>query len=75
MCFGGIGIQLSKDSILFNRAFVIQYRWTALLWSCDGGHSDVVKYLVEHGADVNAEDVSILSEVISVRINSIHIIV
>ncbi len=37
---------------------VVQYGWTALLWTCDSGNSDMVDYLLEHGADANVCDVS-----------------
>lgn len=29
---------------------------TMLMWACDRGHLDVIKYLIEHGADVNKRD-------------------
>ena len=29
-----------------------------MMWACDNSHADVVDYLLEHGADVNMEDVS-----------------
>jgi acyl-CoA-binding domain-containing protein 6 len=31
--------------------------WTPLHWACDGGHVDVVRVLVERGANVDAADV------------------
>lgn len=39
--------------------FTEQYGWTALLWACDNKQADVaiVDNLLDHGADVNAEDV------------------
>ena len=36
-----------------------QYGWTALLWACDNSHADVVDYLLQHGPDVDAQDVSL----------------
>ena len=34
----------------------LQDGWTALLWSAKEGHMDVVKELLERGADVAATD-------------------
>ena len=34
----------------------MQNRWTALHWASENGHLDVVKFLVEQGADTNATD-------------------
>ena len=34
-----------------------QYGWTALLWACDNSHADVVDFLLQHGADIDAQDV------------------
>jgi outer membrane protein assembly factor BamB len=33
-----------------------KYGATALSFACDKGHLDVARYLIEHGADVNAKD-------------------
>ena len=35
----------------------MQYRWTALLWACDKSDANMVGYLLERGADVDAQDV------------------
>ncbi len=35
------------------------FGWTAFLWACMKGHSEIVDKLIEHGADINFEDVSI----------------
>lgn len=34
-----------------------QYGWTALLYACDESLDDVVDYLLDTGADINAADV------------------
>jgi ankyrin repeat protein len=36
--------------------FVSQEDRTALIWAAVNGHTDVVKALIEKGADVNAEE-------------------
>lgn len=36
---------------------ILQYGWTPLLWACERGHSEVVDYLLEHGAEVDIKDV------------------
>ena len=36
--------------------------WTALHWACKEGHSEIVDKLIDHGADVNAEDVSFVTQ-------------
>ena len=33
-----------------------QYGWTALMVSASDGHTDTVKALVQHGADINIQD-------------------
>ena len=33
-----------------------KYNATALAYSCDKGHVDIVRYLLEHGAEVNTTD-------------------
>ena len=33
-----------------------QIGWTPLHWASEGGHVDAMRFLVEHGGDVNASD-------------------
>jgi len=35
-----------------------QHGWTPLLWACEKGHKHIVDYLLDHGANVDVEDVS-----------------
>jgi hypothetical protein len=39
--------------ILFNHGRTHQNGWTPLIWAADKGHTEVVKMLLEHGADAN----------------------
>lgn len=38
------------------RAFVLQLDRTPVFWACRGGHLDILKQLLNHGAQVNARD-------------------
>ncbi len=46
---------LDKDPALVNKKW--EYGWTALHRACMFGHTDVVRLLIERGANVNAKDV------------------
>lgn len=37
-------------------AFVLQLDRTPVFWACRGGHLDILKQLLNHGAQVNARD-------------------
>ena len=39
--------------IVYSILSIIQYGWTALMWASYGGHTEVVKVLVEAKADLN----------------------
>jgi acyl-CoA-binding protein len=47
-------VHLSKNKTLIDQ--VDEKNMTLLMWACDHGHFDVVKYLVEHGANLNVQD-------------------
>jgi acyl-CoA-binding protein len=45
---------LNKNKSLINQ--VDKENMTLLMWACDHGHLEIVKYLVEQGADMNKQD-------------------
>ena len=35
---------------------IIQRVWTALRWACKGGHAEVIRVLIQHGASIDQKD-------------------
>jgi ankyrin repeat protein len=51
-----VKVLLNKDPELVNISD--QRAWMPLHWAVRSGHYDLVKYLIDQGADVNARDLS-----------------
>ena len=46
---------------------VYQYGYTALIWASDYGYKEVVKLLLDHGADINMQDEVSVTDMIYMR--------
>ena len=56
-CKSGFVIRYSLDSFVgYYKKYIVKRGFTPLFYVCEKGHIDIVKYLVEHGANINKED-------------------
>ena len=46
-----------SDAVVCARLLCMQYKVTALMYAADGGRHDIVKVLLDHGAQVDLQGV------------------